>query len=208
MKITGPLMSQAAAGTIGKAVTFGTWKGRPTVRTHTTPKNPNAAKQKSIRAMMKFLSQQWSSIHPNTQATWSPDAIKRNVSNYHAYMASNLQRWRSFLGISQHIEPTGAFANATTPIAAADDGIRMTTVTLTVGAAMGGWCALLFRKTGSAVTPAFENLIQVKPIDGTNDIVFTDRSLPPETYHYNFRLCSIDGKFESDNHPVDATATD
>ena len=55
VKITGPMMSLDAQGTLGDAITFAKWKGRPYVRQRVIPSNPKTGAQLGRRAMFKFL---------------------------------------------------------------------------------------------------------------------------------------------------------
>jgi hypothetical protein len=48
-KITGPLMSLDASGTIGKTVVFSKWKGQNYTRLRVTPKNPQKDSQQDCR---------------------------------------------------------------------------------------------------------------------------------------------------------------
>lgn len=48
-KVTGPLMSLEASGTIGNALTFSRWVGRPYVRRYTIPGNPQTLGQETQR---------------------------------------------------------------------------------------------------------------------------------------------------------------
>ena len=48
-RVTGPLMSMEASGTIGKSLTFATWVGRQYVRRWTRPSNPQTADQMDQR---------------------------------------------------------------------------------------------------------------------------------------------------------------
>lgn len=48
-KVTGPLMSLEASGTIGNALTFSRWVGRPYVRRYTVPGNPQTLNQETHR---------------------------------------------------------------------------------------------------------------------------------------------------------------
>ena len=48
-KVTGPLMSLEASGTIGNALTFSRWVGRPYVRRYTIPGNPQTLGQETHR---------------------------------------------------------------------------------------------------------------------------------------------------------------
>lgn len=48
-RVTGPLMSMEASGTIGKTLTFASWVGRQYVRRWTRPTNPQTADQMDQR---------------------------------------------------------------------------------------------------------------------------------------------------------------
>ena len=48
-KVTGPLMSMEASGTVGDALTFSRWVGRPYVRRYTVPSNPQTLGQETHR---------------------------------------------------------------------------------------------------------------------------------------------------------------
>ena len=48
-RVTGPLMSMEASGTIGKTLTFANWVGRQYVRRWTRPSNPQTADQMTQR---------------------------------------------------------------------------------------------------------------------------------------------------------------
>lgn len=51
-KVTGPLLSLSASGTVGKALTFGSWKGINTARIASTPSNPQTTSQMANRAFL------------------------------------------------------------------------------------------------------------------------------------------------------------
>lgn len=54
-KVTGPLMSMDARGSMGGVLTFTNWKGRPVVRQLVTPANPKSANQETARNAIKVL---------------------------------------------------------------------------------------------------------------------------------------------------------
>lgn len=207
VKVNGPMFSLGASGSLGKAITFAIWKGRAYVRQLVEPANPKKDKQLSVRAMMKFLSQQWVALSAFDQATFEDPADADVVSPFNAYVKMNLQFWRNFLGIAQTYDPARTLTNATAGTAAATNGVRMVTVTMPIIVADDSWCLMIFRKTGGAVTPSFDTLVAVLPLNSTNDIVFVDTPLEPATYHYNFHLCTDQGKFELEDQPVNATAS-
>ena len=61
-KVTGPLMSLDASGTVGNTTTFSKWKGRNYVRLRVTPQNPKTEDQATARTYMGAIGQALSSI--------------------------------------------------------------------------------------------------------------------------------------------------
>ena len=61
-KVTGPLMSLDASGTVGKTATFSKWKGRNYVRLRVTPMNPQTDSQAATRTFLGALGQALSSV--------------------------------------------------------------------------------------------------------------------------------------------------
>ena len=206
-RVQGPLFSLGASGKLGGSIVFATWKGRAYVRELVRPTNPKTVKQLSVRAMMKFLSQQWAAIGATPQDTWDTLADAEVISKFNAFIKQNLKRWRNFLGIGQDNTPDAADTGPANGVAAAAGGVRMATVTLPVTTANDAWGNFIFRKTDSAVTPAFDNLVAVLPYDGTNDIVFVDTPLDAATYHYDFYSVTKDGLFTDETDPVNAVVT-
>jgi hypothetical protein len=105
VKTKGPMMSLNASGTLAGIMQFQQRKGGGCLKKNATPKNPRSAKQTSIRACMKFLSQQWHLIDPTPKATWTERAELLNISPYNAYISTNLERFRNNLGLTQGIPP-------------------------------------------------------------------------------------------------------
>lgn len=56
-RLTGPLMSLGASGTIAKTLTYGDWKGISYARTRVIPANPNTSEQQLTRDVFRFLPQ-------------------------------------------------------------------------------------------------------------------------------------------------------
>lgn len=54
-RVTGPLMSMEASGTIGKTLTFANWVGRQYVRRWTRPANPQTADQMEQRNAFSII---------------------------------------------------------------------------------------------------------------------------------------------------------
>lgn len=206
-RVQGPLFSLGASGSLGGAIVFASWKGRAYCRELVKPSNPKSDKQLSVRAMLKWLSQEWAGIGGTAQTSWDDLADADVVSAFNAYIKANLRRWRNFLGVGQDSDPAAGDTGPIHGAASAAGGVRMATVTMAMTTLNDAWGLLIFRKTGGAVTAAFDNLVAVKPYDATNDVVFVDTPLDPETYHYDFMSVTKDGLFTDETDPVNAVVT-
>lgn len=58
-RVTGPLFSIGASGTVGKALTFGSWKGIQWVREWFKPSNPQSVKQVIVRHAFDLTVIEW-----------------------------------------------------------------------------------------------------------------------------------------------------
>lgn len=58
-RLTGPLMSLTASGTLGKAITFSRWKGIAYARTRVIPFNPQTDDQDEVRNAFTCLNEMW-----------------------------------------------------------------------------------------------------------------------------------------------------
>lgn len=58
-RLTGPLFSLTASGTVANTLTFSVWKGIPYVRARVIPANPRSTTQVAIRNIFTNLSEMW-----------------------------------------------------------------------------------------------------------------------------------------------------
>lgn len=63
-KVTGPLLSFDASGTVGKTATYSKWKGRNYTRLRVVPKNPQSASQGITRTIMGAIGKVIRAISP------------------------------------------------------------------------------------------------------------------------------------------------
>lgn len=69
-KLTAPLFSLDASGTIAKAITFSRWKGVKYARTRVIPENPNTAAQQEVRGSFSTLSEMWKRMPQLARDPW------------------------------------------------------------------------------------------------------------------------------------------
>lgn len=106
--VKGPLFSLDAAGQIGKALVYNTWKGRSYVREWVNPTNPNDIAQTFQRGIFAALSTWWDGIAEAQRIEWNALADANRYSPFNAFMAFNLDR--ETRNLYPLMTPTG-FAN-------------------------------------------------------------------------------------------------
>ena len=199
------MMSLDASGTLAGAITFAKWKGRNYVRERVIPSNPRSGGQTGMRAMMKFLSQQWAGLSAPNKATWETIADANNYSPFNAYTSRNAKAWRNFTSPTKATPAAAAGTESTSGVHTATAGERSITLAVKCTSADDGWGVAIFRSTSTGFTPGWDNLIACVAIDGTNDVPYVDTPLDPDTWYYNFRPFTIDGVFSVADGEIDAT---
>ena len=192
-RVTGPLFSMSASGTVGKTITFASWKGRAYVRERVIPANPKSAKQTGIRAMMSFLSQAWTSISALSKATWEELAAQKSISTFNAFGSETLSRWQNVSTPTQ----TYPAAEASTPLTVTTQtltgGEGCVTVAITPSGDTNIWGLLVFRDTAEITAPSWANCVAVLMANGANAVTWVDSPLDAGTYHYRTAVFNTDG---------------
>jgi len=194
-RTVGPLMSLDASGSLAKTITFSRWKGRSYVRQLVTPANPRSELQLSTRAMMKFLSQNWTpELTAGNKATWEDIAASLAVSPFNAFIKTNLARWTQFTGPTKQT-PVGAAGTAPTftTLPLAGNGVRQATITWDLNALNNAWGLLIFRDPVTGFTTGRDNLIGIGLLKTLTADQFIDTPVEPGTWFYNFRTFTDTG---------------
>jgi len=183
--VSAPLMSLGASGQVGGAIVFSSWKGRPVVRQLVTPSNPNSAKQMARRAMMRFLSQQWSPLGAPAKASWDTLAKASNVAPVNAYTGNGQDRWTQFNPPTEHyLHATGT--PATTAVITATGGVGQASLSVALGTLNDSWGVVIFGVLGSAPTGIFTEVMYVTSGLATPATVVITPLLPG-TWHFKAR---------------------
>lgn len=205
VKVNAPAMSLDASGSLGGALVFSKWKGRPYVRTLVKPSNPKSALQVSMRASFKFLSQYWATISTVNQATWEDKADQLVASPFNAYMSVNQERWRNFLTPSQADPAAGTGTPGTLGSNAATAGVRQITLAISVATVADNWGCIIYRGDATGFTPSISNVIAIIPAASASTFQYVDTPLDPGTYYYVPQLFSDDGVKASAGGELSAT---
>jgi len=203
----GPLFSLEASGTIGDAVVFSRWKGRSYARRHAVPANPKSVGQVSVRAAMKFLSQEWVNIAGDDQATWEDRADAANVSPFNAYCSNNLFGHRNFLGLSQVFPPDPTSTPPGVPTLVLTGGVRSIQIEITPGTPIADWGMRIHRSDSAVFTPVWNNCIGFIRSTGAGAVDYVDTPLAPGTYYYQVCGFLVDATVGDYSIEGDETAT-
>jgi len=205
VKLVAPMFSLGASGSIGKAVTFASWKGIPYARELVIPANPRAGGQVGMRAMFKWLSQIWANLSAANQATWETRAAQGNYSPFNAFMSYNMSRWRNFLGISIEDPATAAGTNAVFAAASATAGVRQITVSKAITTLNDGQALGIHRALVTGFSVSFANCIAVITAASVATFTYVDTPLDPDQYFYNFSAFTDEGLRELEDDEVNDT---
>lgn len=100
-RVTGPLFSLTASGTLSDVITYSQWKGLFYVRTRVIPANPQTASQTSIRATLTAGVSAWhddASVPDASQASWEYYASGTHMSGFNRFMKKFIElnsQWAS-----------------------------------------------------------------------------------------------------------------
>jgi len=122
-KTTAPLLSFGASGAIAKTMVYATWKGRPYVRRHVIPANPNSSEQQLTRNTFKFLTNLWKYYPGSAVDAWKLFADSSRITDRNAFIKLNNGPLRT---------QTDLLAMTISPSAAS--GVIASAMTLTPGA--------------------------------------------------------------------------
>ena len=161
-KVSGPLLSMRATGTIGKTNVYAAWRGIPYVRQHVVPSNPNTAGQIATRTVFSFLNDLYRRYGPLALAPWAAYANGRAFAPRNGQIKQNLPVLRSEVALTNYIASPGALGGPAVAgmVTGAGAIAGDVTATITVGALPAGWTlaslvafAIIDQDPAGALTP-------------------------------------------------------
>jgi len=125
-KLTAPLLSFGASGTIAKVQTYATWRGVPYARRHVIPANPKTTGQVLTRDIFAALEMRWKQGGPIMRAPWDRFAVGQKFVGRNSYIGKNIAATRGDADMAAYIGSPGA-----------KGGLAASTLVLTTVAALG-----------------------------------------------------------------------
>jgi hypothetical protein len=193
VKLKGPSLSTAAAGGLGKTLIFAESKGRRYAKKWHQPANPKTKGQVAMRAMVRFLSQQWSLLSAADQATWEARAAATVISPFNAYQAFNLERWRRFQGPTQHLPTDVIFLPAILTYPTLSQVGRFIQFDGTVTDERETWAMLFYNVASAGAPPSWRDIIHFLDIPAAGSYTWRWGPLTPGTYYFRLSLTQIHG---------------
>jgi hypothetical protein len=193
MKLTGPMMSLDASGSIGGVLVAAKWKGRNYMRTLVTPSNPRSAGQTSTRAMMKFLSQNWAAISDGDKASWEELAAAGSYSPFNAYTSFNMARWTQWQSPTQVYPVPAADTPGTVSAFTGTAGVRQNTLNVTLSSVDDNWGIILYRSATDTFTPSKTDVVLVGFHQTAGALAFIDTPVAAGVWHYRVGTFSVGG---------------
>lgn len=88
-KVTGPLLSMGARGTIGKSIVMASWKGVKYARQHVTPANPRTTAQQANRTRFALLREVYKLAPAIVRAPWEAFVQGRPLMAVNKFVGEN-----------------------------------------------------------------------------------------------------------------------
>lgn len=85
-KVTGPLLSLDASGTIASTMTFSRWKGINYVRQRVIPTYSNTFKQVAVRDLIRDASRAWAGLGSTLQDAFNAAAAGTAMSGFDLFI--------------------------------------------------------------------------------------------------------------------------
>lgn len=138
-KVNAPLLSFGAGGTVAKTQVYSKWKGRPYVRQHVIPSNPNSAGQQLTRNTFTWLNQVWKNGPALLQDPWDLYAQGQVLTGRNAFVGQNTRALRSETDLGDMIFSPGAKGGIIAAGMVITPGSGQLSVALTAPALPTGW---------------------------------------------------------------------
>lgn len=138
-KPTGPLLSFGASGQIAKTAVFSRWKGRPYVRRHVVPANPQTAEQSLTRDVFTWASNVWKQAPALLVAPWDRFAVGQVITGRNHFMGSMVTALRGETDLANMVFSPGAKGGLPPSTVSAAAGVGEIVVTFTTPTPPTGW---------------------------------------------------------------------
>ena len=194
VKLKGPGLAKGASGTLAGILTFGKTKGRSYLKKRSVPSQPKTPLQRSNRAAVEQLTKRWNEVAPTYEEDWHQLALELDLTPYHAYLKTNLDRWS--IGRGLIFTPPGYITPYTAEYSAftATGQNRRIVFSFTLDTYNWERYAYLNAALGEASPIGWHNIVGIGDVTTEGNYKFTVGPLPPGTYWCRLRLGQLNGR--------------
>ncbi len=193
VKLKGPCVSDEASGKLAQALIFSTAKKRAYVKQHADPTQPRTGPQRTVRASMKWLSQQWSNVSTADRDTWLEIAHDHQVAPYHAFIKYNQARWATFRTATKVYPAAETSTTPKAPFTSGAIGIKMATINLPTQIPPPLWGYALMRNTAPIGASQWDLVVAMFPYFWPDTNTYYVDQLETGTYYYRTFAFNPDG---------------
>lgn len=194
VKLTGPMFSMSARGTIGNAATYATSiKGTSYAKRKPRPRNPQTRAQIAQRQMFSFISKNWFRISQVNQAAWESQARIYQASRFTAFTRTSLDNWRSFLPPSQTPTRSTTATQAVISQLTVTGGVEAIQFNFAVSPVNQSWGIIVFVSTTSGFTSARIDTRAVRFFNNSQIQRIKMRVPQAGTYFVRYRFFATNG---------------
>ncbi|MBA7615764.1 hypothetical protein ES703_23050 [subsurface metagenome] len=90
-RLTAPLLSLGASGSIAKALVYASWKGIPYARVHVVPTNPKSVAQQEVRGIFSTLNAMWTRMPQLARDPWQNDVKGLPLTARNRHIQANVK---------------------------------------------------------------------------------------------------------------------
>ena len=138
-KVSAPLLSFSASGSIAKTQVYSSWKGRPYARRYVIPANPNTAEQQETRSTFAWLNAVWGYMPAAAVAAWQLYGDNNRFTDRNGWIKQNLPVLRGDANNNDMIFSPAAGGGIPAAAIAVTPGNDQLQVVLTAPSLPTGW---------------------------------------------------------------------
>lgn len=138
-RLTGPLMSLNASGTIAKTLTYGNWKGIAYARTRVIPANPQSTAQTQTREVFAFLQQYYKFAPTIAREPWIAAVTGIPMTEINLVLSKNVSALREATDLDGLVLSPGAKGGIPPASIITTPGSGTLSVAVTAPSLPSGW---------------------------------------------------------------------
>ncbi len=194
VKLTGPMSSFKASGTLANLLTYSNSRGRPYMKKKSNTPNRRSNRQLTFRVMFAWLAKEWAQIGPANRLLWEPEARLCKISAYNAYMAANTARWHNYLMPSQTPDAPAVLMPSTRNISVSSWDGEQFNISTNAAALLDGWGFIIHAGPQPNYDPTRSTAIIVDTDDTMAQRFFKWKPANPVSVRFRVAVFSKDGR--------------